>query len=257
MRILMGDKKYEYDDLIFSLQTKSSSVDFQVQSKCSTFLGSFEGAEANLSKIQKKYPDVEFASLKQTHSSKVVEFDRNYDVEPLADAGITGRDGVAPLIKTADCLPIMIAGLQSGVVGAIHAGWRGVADLIHLKAVELMKTKCSQQERFLCIVGPHIHQTSFEIEEPVLRILAESAKNTGHPPEDYYYRRGNKFHFDLLKLVSHQLERRGINKDDLIHIGGNTVSQSIWNSYRRDKENASRNLNFIFKTTRPVPWPTK
>ena len=43
-----------------------------------------------------------------------------------ADGQATARPGVAPIVLTADCLPIAIAG--GGAVAMLHAGWRGLAD---------------------------------------------------------------------------------------------------------------------------------
>lgn len=46
---------------------------------------------------------------------------------PRADAVVTAWPGVACAVMTADCLPILFATRDGAVVGAIHAGWRGLA----------------------------------------------------------------------------------------------------------------------------------
>ena len=250
MIILAGNKKLHENDLTFCLQSKAVSIDFEIIYEKFCFIGSFVGRGTDRAKIQEKYPNVHFSSLRQSHSDTVVEFNHRTDLEPFGDAGITGQDCLAPVIKTADCLPLMVVGIHSGIVASIHAGWKGVASQIHLKTLELMKAQSGPKERFICVIGPHIHQKSFEIDPPVLQILCEASKLTGLNPETYFYRQGRKFHFDLLGLVGDQLESQGLNKYDLIHVGGNTVDQEIWNSYRREQEKALRNLNFVFKVTK-------
>ena len=44
---------------------------------------------------------------------------------PRADAMVTDQPGLALGIVTADCAPVLLADAESGVVGAVHAGWRG------------------------------------------------------------------------------------------------------------------------------------
>ncbi len=46
--------------------------------------------------------------------------------EPTADALWTDQPGVALAVLTADCLPVVLAAKQGGVVGIAHAGWRGL-----------------------------------------------------------------------------------------------------------------------------------
>ncbi|TFW00762.1 hypothetical protein E4K72_15070, partial [Oxalobacteraceae bacterium OM1] len=44
-----------------------------------------------------------------------------------ADASIASARGVVCVIQTADCLPVLFADVQGRVVGAAHAGWRGLS----------------------------------------------------------------------------------------------------------------------------------
>lgn len=68
--------------------------------------------------------------LRQVHGTRVVD-DRDFvggaSVEPEADAAITRVPGVPLAIRTADCLPIVLASDDGAAVAAIHAGWRGLA----------------------------------------------------------------------------------------------------------------------------------
>ena len=71
--------------------------------------------------------------LTQVHGSNVVQLGQQgqqgqqdeHGTE--ADACITQHPGVACTIMVADCLPVLFANRQGTVVGAAHAGWRGLA----------------------------------------------------------------------------------------------------------------------------------
>lgn len=67
--------------------------------------------------------------LRQVHGTRVVvDADRAPDmVEPEADAALTRDPGVVLAVRTADCLPILLAAADGSAVAAIHAGWRGLA----------------------------------------------------------------------------------------------------------------------------------
>lgn len=68
-------------------------------------------------------------TVHQVHSAEVVVLRAGDDPAALgsrrADAIVTDRPGVAIAVLTADCQPILLADAQAGVIGAVHAGWRG------------------------------------------------------------------------------------------------------------------------------------
>ena len=69
---------------------------------------------------------VGFAYGRQVHGSRVMTVERPSTGEPIeADGQATATPGVAPMVLTADCLPIAVAG--GGAVAMLHAGWRGLA----------------------------------------------------------------------------------------------------------------------------------
>src|SRR3546814_1325290 len=59
--------------------------------------------------------------------SEVVDADGSLPDEPAADASVTAAPGRVLAIMVADCLPVVITDLDGSVVGAAHAGWRGLA----------------------------------------------------------------------------------------------------------------------------------
>jgi polyphenol oxidase len=64
--------------------------------------------------------------LKQVHSWDVVQLDSSTVDGTVADACITSQRGVACTIMVADCLPVLFCSSKGALVGAAHAGWRGL-----------------------------------------------------------------------------------------------------------------------------------
>ena len=87
----------------------------------------------------------DFVLTRQIHSDIVVKVGRAdrgnlmvREASPQCDALITNDPGVALVVFTADCTPILLHDPVTGAVGAAHAGWRGTAAGIAAKTVEAM-----------------------------------------------------------------------------------------------------------------------
>ena len=65
--------------------------------------------------------------LQQVHGWQVCTLPVGSNAVPTADACVTAQAGWACTIMVADCLPLVLAHRNAGVVGAAHAGWRGLA----------------------------------------------------------------------------------------------------------------------------------
>jgi polyphenol oxidase len=82
----------------------------------------------------------QMASLTQIHSTQVLS------VIALGSAGegdalITNAPAVPISIRTADCLPILLADTEHFAVGAVHAGWRGTAGEIVCRTLDTMRSE--------------------------------------------------------------------------------------------------------------------
>ena len=93
-------------------------------------------------------PDQMFG-LRQTHSASVVKIDStsdaSIDARADADALITNNSGYALAILTADCVPVLFAAPEMGVIGAAHAGWRGAVDGVLEATIAMMAKQGSHQ----------------------------------------------------------------------------------------------------------------
>jgi YfiH family protein len=108
--------------------------------------------------------DAPSATLKQIHSDTVVRVDDERGCLGQGDALITNRPGVHLTIRTADCMPVLIIDPVRVAVAAVHAGWRGTASAIAVKAVERMQAEFgSAPEALEAAIGPGIGACCYEV----------------------------------------------------------------------------------------------
>lgn len=67
--------------------------------------------------------------LQQVHGVDVIALDADSAQGQAFDACVTSAPGVVCTIMVADCLPVLLAHRSGAVVGAAHAGWRGLAGM--------------------------------------------------------------------------------------------------------------------------------
>lgn len=109
----------------------------------------------------------QICGLYQTHSARahhVTKPDNKPDSKPVeADALVTKTAGLALLILTADCVPVVFADERNGVIGAAHAGWRGATSGILAETVAAMRGLGAEREYITAIIGPAIQQQSYQV----------------------------------------------------------------------------------------------
>lgn len=128
------------------------------------------------------------------------------------DAMLTCEKGVCIGVSTADCIPILLYDRKKGVAGAVHAGWRGTARRIAEKAVGRMKDEFgSRAEDIRAVVGPGISLESFEVGDEVY----DEFGREGFPMEEIARRYGEKWHIDLWKANTLQLEGEGVRSENI------------------------------------------
>jgi len=160
------------------------------------------------------------ALLKQTHSARVVTLTGPHSGPRIeADALVTARTGIALGILTADCTPILLADPLAGVIGAVHAGWRGAADNIIGTAVQAMVELGAEPPRMVAAIGPTISGANYEVGEQFMANFLAL-----HPDSDHRFSqpRDGKAHFDLPGFVADQLQAAGIHTVD--KVGGCTYA---------------------------------
>ena len=104
------------------------------------------------------------ATLRQTHSDIIWTVKQVEGCLGDGDALITADPGIFLAIRTADCVPILLADPVRRVVAAVHAGWRGTVAGIAALTVERMRNEFGTDPGdILAAVGPSIGPCCFEV----------------------------------------------------------------------------------------------
>ncbi|MBU0642817.1 MAG: peptidoglycan editing factor PgeF [Alphaproteobacteria bacterium] len=118
---------------------------------------------ARVAKAMDLTPD-QLCAAHQIHSADVaiVTGPQSGDA-PKADALVTNQPGLALVILTADCQPVLFADRDTGVIGAAHAGWKGAAAGVLEATIEAMETLGAKREAITAVIGPSISQRAYEV----------------------------------------------------------------------------------------------
>ena len=101
--------------------------------------------------------------LEQVHSTRVADAGQASCL-PQADACIARHRAAVCVVMTADCLPVLLCDEAGSVVGAVHAGWKGLAAGVIEAAVLAMNVA---PQNLMAWFGPAISQEAFEVGEEV------------------------------------------------------------------------------------------
>lgn len=82
---------------------------------------------------------------------------------PTVDALVTAGRGRALAVLTADCVPVLLADPEAGVVGAAHAGRPGLAAGVVPAVVAAMVEQGARPERTTAVIGPSVCGRCYEV----------------------------------------------------------------------------------------------
>jgi YfiH family protein len=106
--------------------------------------------------------DVEgFVTMHQTHGAEVAQVDRLGSSSPRCDALLTTTPGVALCVTVGDCVPVVLADVDAGVVAVAHAGRLGV--VAGVVPATLSSMRVCGAERIEAWLGPHICGGCYEV----------------------------------------------------------------------------------------------
>jgi hypothetical protein len=199
---------------------------------------------ASISNLQSSFVPTNFRRIRQVHGDRVVHTSpHTIDFSHEADAHYTCDKGVGLCIATADCIPVFLYCHNPQWVVGIHAGWRGVEKRIVPKAIATLRRINCAPEEISVFVGPHIQKPSFEVGNDVRDQLLRSF--SGDSPDLYNEVSAEKSKVDLHQILKLQLIESGIEMDKCFFELKDTVTDSSYHSFRRDRENSGRQLSFI------------
>ncbi|MGE0740656.1 MAG: peptidoglycan editing factor PgeF [Hyphomonadaceae bacterium] len=172
----------------------------------------------------------------QVHSPTAVLVDAPWTNErPHADALVTRTPGLVLTVLTADCTPILFADCEAGVIGATHAGWKGALGGVIENTVALMCAEGAQLGRITAVIGPCIHQNSYEVGPEFLERFAGEDNAYAH---FFTPGAGDRYFFDLPGFCADRLSAAGIARKETLPLDTYAEPASLFSHRRSVHEKA-------------------
>ena len=176
-------------------------------------------------------------SVRQVHGTDALIIDRRVKVGEKFDAGwdaiITNQQGLLVTVRTADCVPVLLASPQQRVVAVVHAGWRGAVHGIVANTLDAMREKfrCTMDTIHMA-VGPSAGRCCYEVDQAVIDPLQ---KNCSNWQAVLTLGDGGRGKLDLQGLVRQQAVAKGIKPDHVHVLALCTICRGdLFFSYRRE-----------------------
>ncbi|HWD65664.1 MAG TPA: polyphenol oxidase family protein [Solirubrobacteraceae bacterium] len=187
-----------------------------------------EAVQANLRTVRDEF-GVRLMWGRQVHGTEVVlhtEADGGPPAEPEpspreGDGRITTVRGLAPMVLTADCLAVIVAG--EGGAGALHAGWRGLAGGVLGAGVARLRAEGVDGE-LQAAIGPHARVCCYEVGEEVHEAFAAGG---------YGDARSGR-HLDMTRIAEGQLRAAGVSRVHDLGLCTMCADPGLFYSHRRE-----------------------
>jgi hypothetical protein len=176
------------------------------------------------------------ASPGQCHSSQIALVTDPGRID-ATDALITETQDLWLAISVADCTPVFLADPGRSAVAAIHAGWRGSAESIVVKAVERMKAEFGTAPKdLLAFIGPSAGACCYEVGDEVAGRFRAAVVQI----------RNEKRYLDLKLENAEQLKDSGVSGSNIEISPLCTIcNPELLHSYRRDGKRSGRMMGVI------------
>jgi YfiH family protein len=156
------------------------------------------------------------------------------------DALLSCAPGLACGVRSADCVPVLLADRRSGAVAAAHAGWRGAVQGVVRATIDALRALVPNPD-LIAAIGPHISLQAFEVSADV----AETILNASLDPH-IVDRSHQKPHVDLRRMLRAELHAQGLDDAAIDDVWGCTVLEpERFFSFRRDGKASGRHLSAI------------
>jgi len=186
----------------------------------------------------------EARGVEQVHDTRILVLedaaarDRGAGCDGLA----TARSGACLAVRTADCVPLLLAEREGRAAAALHAGWRGTVAGMAGAGVGLLRERFGiAPEGLVVALGPAIAPCCYEVGVDVARQLADR-----YGREVVRRDLGPRPHVDLLAANRLGLIRAGVAPEAIETLGLCTACRDdLFPSYRRDGRAAGRLWSYI------------
>ncbi|MGB4267550.1 MAG: polyphenol oxidase family protein [Spirochaetota bacterium] len=176
--------------------------------------------------------------LDQVHGKEIVEIlsqpGKNEPFASQADGLITAVHGVCLVIRTADCVPVILYDDQNRVISALHSGWRGCAHNITSEGITLLLHKGAKPSSLYVLILPSISPAAYEIGQDVASQF-----------DGYVLHKEGKLYLNMWQHIKDTALHYDIPEHNIFISNMCTFQQNDeFFSYR--KGDNGRNLNFVY-----------
>ena len=187
-------------------------------------------------------------TARQVHGNDVLCIDGNGPpaAPPArADALTTARLDAALAVQVADCVPILLADPVAGMVGAVHAGWRGTVSRVLERAIAGFTGRGARPGNLRVVLGPHIGRCCFEVGPEVVEAFRRALPDVAAVVAET----APKARIDLEAANRAQALLAGVPAAAIGAVGLCTVCRpDLLESYRRSGGAPGRMAGFIART---------
>ena len=178
-------------------------------------------------KLGVPYEKVVSVDLVHGTNVSVVDYNNGGLVIPKMDGLLTKFPNLFLAVTVADCFPIYFFDPEIGIIGLVHAGWRGVAKNITSKALEILSKLGATANNLLIGIGPGIQVCHFEVKRDALKEFGRHNEMIEHDGKTF---------IDLSAIIQKQIAAFGVSKENVENSGECTYClEDRYFSYRRDK----------------------
>ena len=173
---------------------------------------------------------------KQVHSAEVKFIYKPGEIAGT-DALISKSNSIVLSIQVADCIPLFLADPLNGVIGLVHAGWRGVEKGIIPGTVNRMVQNGGSRKEIIAFMGPSIRQCCFEIGPEVSKKFPIDCLINGNQDRSF---------LNLQQVAINQLkDSQVLDKNILLSEECTKCNPDKYFSYRRSGAKAGRMIAVI------------
>jgi YfiH family protein len=174
--------------------------------------------------------------LNQVHGADVITAG-HFETRPNADGSVGADPKHVCVVRTADCLPVLVCSVDGRAFAAVHAGWRGLAAGVIENTVLALAVDPAD---LLVWLGPAISQPAFEVGDEVKAAFVQADRSAS---ECFAPNARGRWQADLYGLAKQRLASAGVSR---IYGGGYCTyrDKQRFHSYRRDPD-CGRMVSFV------------
>lgn len=228
--------EFSIDEPLQGMMLLRSSVSLPVPVNCGfggvgLLDGPVELDQARAS-LQRLFPGHDVILPRQTHGDVIItelSGGKESEGDALFFSVVEARRPLVAAIRTADCVPLLVFSPTEAAL--IHAGWRGLANGIIQKTLNLF----SSGQRLTVLIGPCAGVECYEVGAEVVSAIGESA---------VYTARGDSLWLDTA-MTAQRLAHEARGEVVVTQSGICTICDRRFHSFRRDRDRSGRNISFV------------